>query len=119
MIRGLHIGPFSDSALEGYIARDEVIPQAESCPDKQYPEVTWDQYGIIPTNEVAVVGRCGPVKFLATAPSNLVMPAMADRIFGTDVADLQLGHALADQLWEHHGAELIAEALRVRGQAGA
>jgi hypothetical protein len=104
--------------LEGYISRDEVIPQVESCPDKQYPEVTWDQYGIVPTNEVAVVGRCGSAGYYAKAPSYLLVPGMADRIFGTDVADQHLGHELADRLWERHGAELIAQANRQREQPG-
>jgi hypothetical protein len=112
------MGPFSGSDLEGYIFRDEVIPQLESCSDKQYPEVTWDQYGIVPTNEVAVVGRCGSAVYFAKAPSYLLVPGMADRIFGTDVADQQLGHELADRLWERHGAELIVQAMRRRERPG-
>ena len=116
---GLQMGPLTGSGLDGYIAREEVISQVNACPDKQYPEVTWVQYGIVPTNQVAVIASCGPAKFFAMAPSPLLWPGMADRIFGTDVADLQLGQALADHLWDRHGAELMAEALRVRGQAGA
>jgi hypothetical protein len=119
VIIGLTSGEFSGSELERYIARGEVIPQAESCPDKLVPEMVWDQYGIVPTNEVAVVASCGPVRYFASAPSLLLVPVMADRAFGTDAADQQLGHQLADALWERHGQALAAQAMRLRGQTGA
>jgi hypothetical protein len=54
------------------------------------------------------------LRFFAKAPSHLLMPPMVDRIFGLDVADARLGHELANQLWERHGAELIAEAQRLK-----
>lgn len=114
----MHMAPLAGSDLELRIARGEVIPQMESCPDKQYPEITWNQYGIVPTNEVAVVGSCGSAQYFARAPSYLVVPVMADRIFGTDVVDERLGHELAGVLWERHGAELTAEVLRLRGPVG-
>lgn len=117
MIDHLHIGPLAGSDLEAHIARDEVIPQGAAGPDKEYPEVTWCQFGIVPTIEVAVVARCGALAFFAKAPSWLVVPVMADRVFGTDVADIQLGQDLADHLWDRHGAELIAEAMRQRGRS--
>ncbi|MEC9358664.1 MAG: hypothetical protein VX836_12450 [Pseudomonadota bacterium] len=119
MIAGLTCGALAGSDLERRIARGEVIRQAESCLDKQVPEVIWDQYGVVPTNEVAVVASCGPITFFARAPSILLVPGMADRIFGTDVADLQLGQALADALWARHGAALTAQAKRQGGRAGA
>lgn len=113
----VHMGPLAGSALEAHIARDEVIRQGAAGPDKEYPQVTWCQYGIVPTIEVAVVASCGPLAYFAKAPSWLVVPVMADRIFGTDVVDLQLGQELADQLWERHGPELIAQAMRLRGRS--
>jgi hypothetical protein len=119
VIAGLVTGVLADSNLERHIAHGEAIPQAESCPDKQFPEVTWDQYGIVPTNEVVVVASCGPVRFFASAPSLLLVPVMADRIFGTDVADQLLGHELGDALWERHAAALIAQAMGQRGHTGA
>ncbi|WP_043765390.1 hypothetical protein [Algiphilus aromaticivorans] len=114
MIAGLASGVLAGSGLERHIARGEVIPQAESCPDKQVPEVTWDQYGVVPTDEVAVVARCGPARFFAKAQSYLLVPPMADRIFGLDVDDQRLGHELAEYLWGQYGAELMAAAERQR-----
>jgi hypothetical protein len=110
----VHTGPFIGSSAERHIARGEAILHAQDCPDKQFPEVIWDQYGIVPTNEVVVTARCGSIRFFATAPSALIVPPMADRIFGTDVFDIQLGHALADRLWERYGETLIAEAAKLR-----
>ena len=109
-------GALAQTELEQRIDRGEVIPQAESCADKQVPGIVWDQYGIPATNEVAVVARCGALKFFAAAPSYFLIPAMADRIFGLDPADAQLGHELAEFLWDRHAAELLAEAQRI-GQA--
>jgi hypothetical protein len=115
LIAGLTIGAFGGSELEDHISRGEVIWHAEMCADKQVPQVLWDQCGIIPTNEVAVIARCGTARFFAKAPSYLLVPPMADRIFGPDVADLQLGDELANLLWECHGNELRAEAQRLMG----
>ena len=104
----------SGSALERHIARREVIPQVQNRPDREYPEVRRDQYGVVPTNEVAVTASCGPIAVFALAPSGLVFPVMADRIYGTDVMDIQLGQELAEALWRRHGVELAAQALSQR-----
>ncbi|WP_370305543.1 hypothetical protein [Sinimarinibacterium flocculans] len=111
MIDVLHAGPLSGSALERHIARGEVIPQVQNQPDREYPEIRWHQYGVVPTNEVAVTASCGPIAVFALASSGLVFPVMADRIFGTDVMDIQLGQELAEALWRRHGVELATQAL--------
>lgn len=114
MIDVLHAGPLSGSALERHIARGEVIPQVQDRPDREYPEIRWHQYGIVPTNEVAVTASCGPIAVFALAPSGLVFPVMADRIYGTDVMDIQLGQELAEALWRRQGVDLAAQALMQR-----
>lgn len=110
----MRVGATPGSDIEQRISRGQVIPQAESCQDNQVPEVVWAQYGIPATGEVVVVACCGALSYYAVASSYLLVPSMADRIFGLDVADEQLGHELADQLWGRHGAELIAEAQRLK-----
>jgi hypothetical protein len=110
----LHAGPLGGSELERHIARGDVILQTGDRPDREYPEVRWCQYGIVPTNEVAVTARCGPIAFFAMAPSWLAFPGMADRLFGADVLDVQLGQELADVLWSRHGSALVAQALTLR-----
>jgi hypothetical protein len=114
LIDVLHAGPLGGSALERHITRGEVIHQVRDRPDREFPEVRWCQYGIVPTNEVAVTARCGPVAYFALGPSWLAFPVMADRIFGADVLDVQLGQELADALWGRHGAELVALAMSQR-----
>jgi hypothetical protein len=39
---------------------------------------------------------------------------MADRIYGTDVMDIQLGQELAEALWRRQGVDLAAQALMQR-----
>lgn len=114
MIDVLHAGPLRGSELERQLGRGEVIRQVQDRPDREFPEVCWCQYGIIPTNEVAVTARSGPTAFFALAPSWLAFPVMADRIFGADVLDVQLGQELADMLWVRYGTELAASALSQR-----
>lgn len=114
LIDVLHAGPLGGSQLERHIGRGEVIRQVQDQPDKEFPTVRWCQYGIVPTNEVAVTASSGPIAFFALAPSRLAYPVMADRIFGADVLDLQLGQELADTLWVRYGTELAALALSQR-----
>jgi hypothetical protein len=118
MIEGLRSGTLADSDLQRRIARGEVIQQANDRPDREYPLIRWSQYGVVPTNEVAVTVHCSALAFFAMAPSRLLFPAMADRIFGSDVLDIGLGAELADALWHLHGAELRAQALMI-GSGGA
>ncbi len=92
------------------IKKEKGIPFGIDIPDKQYSEIRWSQYGLIETNEIAVVVRCGNKAFAARAGSNLVMPAMADRVWGMDVLDEELAFKLGDKLWGSFSEELIREA---------
>ena len=82
--------------------------------DKDVPEVSWSTYGLIETNEVGVIVQCGRLCFGALAHSSLVHPAMADRLFGIDVADEQLALKLSEELWAAFSSELTEEADRAR-----
>lgn len=107
-------GKLAGSDLEHEIASGKFILQEDNRPDHEYPEVVWNQYGIVPANQVAITARCGELAYYARQPSYLAYPYMADRLFGTDVLDIQLGHELADQLWTRYGHQLREQALRLR-----
>ncbi len=87
----------------------KVIVYGKDFPDDQYSEIRWSQYGLIGTNEIAVVVKCGAKVFAAKARSPLEMPPMADRVWGMDVLDRGLSFRLADELWEKFSSELIRE----------
>lgn len=92
------------------IAAGKVISYGVDIPDNQYSKVLWSQYGLMDTNEIAVLVRCGSKVFGARAPSGLIVPPMADRIWGVDVSDQALAFELGDKLWEAYSQELIQEA---------
>ena len=71
----------------------------EGMRDKEQPEVMWSQYGLIDTNEIVVIARYCALEFAIVGPSPLIYPAMADRIFGMDLADMDFALSLADRLW--------------------
>lgn len=76
-------------------------------PDREYPQITCSIYGVPKTNElfVRLTNRC--ISFVAATDSPLSFPAMADRVFGIDVADAQVAFGLAEKLWEEHRSELL------------
>ncbi|TXH04467.1 MAG: hypothetical protein E6R07_07310 [Nevskiaceae bacterium] len=115
MIDSVDHGRLAGSELESWLGHNEVISQIADQPDRDFAEVTWSQYGVVATDEIAVTARCGPLAYFCKAPSYLTYPVMADRIFGTDVRDVQLGLELADHLWVIYGDELAAQARRIRG----
>jgi len=86
-------------------------PPAE---DKEHPEITWQCYGLIPSNEIAVIARCGDVEIGACRKSPLLVPVMADRIFGMDVADEEVAMRLSEEIWSSHAEQLLAAAQSCR-----
>lgn len=86
--------------LQGHFDNKEVIEYDRDRPDKFAPGVFWSSYGVIPTNEIAVVAKAHGMTFAAVAGSGLLYPAMIDRIFGMDFMDRDLCNRLADELWK-------------------
>lgn len=104
-----NIGEHVAAQITELLKAKEVIVYGTDMPDNEYSEIRWSQYGLIETNEVAVMARCGNKTFAAKTRSRLEMPAMADRVWGMDVLDRELSFRLADKLWEKFSSELIRE----------
>ncbi len=104
------IGEHVAEQIADLIKAKKAIVYGENFPDNQYSEVLWSQYGLIETNEIAVMVKCGAKVFAARARSPLEMPPMADRVWGMDVLDRALSFRLADELWKRFSSELIREA---------
>lgn len=82
--------------------------------DKEHPEIMWQCYGLVTSNEVAVIARCGELEIGACRESGLLYPHMADRIFGMDVADQDLALQLSEAIWSRDGERLLEEARRTK-----
>jgi len=94
--------------LDRLVRANACIAYHENLPDPEYPAVKCSIYGAPKTNELFVRISNGSLSFVASAPSPLEFPVMADRLFGLDVADHAVAFGLADQLWEQHRTELLA-----------
>jgi hypothetical protein len=100
--------------ISAAIVRCDAICYGVGIADKEYPEITWERFGLISTNEIAAIARVGALCFGIVAPSRLMYPAMVERIFGMDVWDDQLSRELSGQLWTQLGEQLTAEVMRLR-----
>lgn len=96
------------------IKAGKAIPFKIDIPDIEYAEIRWSLYGLIDTNEIAVLATCGNKSFAASAVSKLTVPVMADRIWGMDVLDQMLADELGNKLWESHSNKLLQEVDRIR-----
>jgi hypothetical protein len=88
-------------------SKKNFIPYHEDLPDKEYPQIKLSIYGAPKTNELFVKITNGKATFVEVFESNLLHPAMEDRIFGMDVEDSNDAFARADKMWEKHKAELL------------
>src|SRR5271169_1237369 len=107
---GQHIAQIITKAIKA----GKVISFGVDIADNQYKEIRWSQYGLIDTNEIAVMVTCGGKSFAASAPSRLVAPPMADRAWGMDVLDEALVFELGDKLWENFSEQLLKEVDLIR-----
>jgi hypothetical protein len=94
------------------------IQFCEESPDNEHPEIKWQIFGLVDTNEVAVIAKCGEFKIGISEQSWLLHPSMADRIFGIDEADLQLSHKLTHDLWAANSSHLVELATVIRSRKG-
>ena len=113
MIDVLHAGPLGGSALERHIARSEVIVQVQDRPDREFREVRWCQYGIVPTND----GNEPLGQRIIELPENLERTELRDAASGfvayVPVGSIKKGEALVTkgggkttQCGLCHGADL-------------
>lgn len=103
------IGQHVAGQVAELIKTGKAIVFGSDIPDKEHSEIKWFQYGLIDTNEIAVIVRCGSKAFGARAQSRIVMPAMAERIYGMDALDEALAAELGEKLWKVFSDELIQE----------
>ena len=76
--------------------------------DKEHEQIVWTVFGAIETNEVIVRASVNGHHFYHSAPSLLLIPVMADRRFGIDVADRALAERLSNELWAKEGVAMVA-----------
>lgn len=108
------IGQHVVAQVTELIKSGKAIVFGSNIPDNEYSEVSWSQYGLIDTNEIAVIVMCGSKAFAARAQSRLVIPAMAERVYGMDPLDEALAFELGDKLWTVFSEELIQEVSLMR-----
>ena len=101
--------------VAGEIADGAAIEYASEMPDNEHSDVIWSIYGLPKTGEIAVLARAGELRLGKAGRSHLLHPAMADRVFGIDIADVALAHQLSHQLWAEQSNRLIAEAAKSQG----
>ena len=95
-----------EQRLQRLLQSNGCIVYHNALPDPEYPNVKCSIYGAPKTNELFVRLTNGTVEFVGVAPSPVVFPVMADRIFGLDVLDHAVAFELADRLWETHRTDL-------------
>ena len=110
-----NIGQHVAQQIAEAIKAGKAIIFGADIPDNEYIEIRWSQYGLVDTNEIAVVVTCGSKTFAAVDSSRLDVPVMADRIWGMDVFDVELAADLGDKLWESYSTELLQEVHRNSG----
>ena len=108
------IGQHVVSQVTDLIKAGKAIVFGSDIQDNEYHEILWAQYGLVDTNEIAVIVTCGSKAFAARAQSRLIEPAMATRVWGMDTLDEKLAFELGDKLWESFSEELIQEVDIVR-----
>lgn len=89
------------------ILESKKILEFFSAADKEHGDIQWTVCGAIETNEVIVRATINGRHFYRAAPSPLVFPPMADRIFGIDVMDDRLAQHLSGELWQSEGETML------------
>jgi hypothetical protein len=108
------IGQHVVAQVNELIKSGKAIVFGSDIPDNEYSEINWSQYGLIDTNEIVVIVRCGGKAFAARDQSRLVIPAMDDRVYGMDSSDEALAFELGEKLWRVFSDELIKEVHHMR-----
>ena len=85
--------------LKVLTGQSDTLCYMEALADKDLPGLTWTIYGVPDSNLIIVKAIAGSFEILASSPSTVLYPAMADRVFGIDVEDQALAAQLSDQLW--------------------
>lgn len=96
-----------ESARLHAIIESKQVLEFFSAADKKHGDIQWTVFGAIDTNEVIVRATVNGRHFYRAAPSPLVFPPMADRIFGIDVMDDRLAQHLSGELWQSEGQSML------------
>jgi len=103
------IGEHVAAVIIDLVKAGKVMPYGVDVPDNEYIEIRWSQYGLIDTNEIAILVSNGNKAFAAKAQSGLIVPPMAERVWGMDVLDQEIAFELGEKLRERFSHELMAE----------
>ena len=95
------------AAVRKALESNQAITFGPPAEDKEHPQITWQCYGLIATNEIAVIARCQELEIGACQESTLLYPVMAERVFGMDLNDEELAFRMADEIWAQHGERLL------------
>lgn len=93
--------------LAALLGTKNCIPFHENLPDKEYPYIQLSIYGSIKTNELFIKLTNGKAVFVEAIGSPVIVPSMASRIFGMDVADSNEAFSHAEVMWQKHRDDLI------------
>lgn len=93
--------------LSDILSRDDTICFLADVPDEIHPDIRWSVYGAVVTNEVIVTAQAGTVIVLRAVPSEVLIPGMADRVYGMDITDQETAARLSDEIWEEQGDHLL------------
>lgn len=102
----MNINEYEQCRLADMVNGNGVIRFYENCPDNEYPNIFWSAYGDPMTGVVIVSAKKGSLAYYNSASSWLLIPPMADRIFGIDVLDEALAQKLGVELWAKVGMHL-------------
>ena len=86
-------------------AAQQLIPYMEDVKDKEDPQVCWSVYGNPQTNEILVRLAGEKATLIGAKPTEVLFPAMADRVFGIDMADEQLAEAMSLDMYAKYKQE--------------
>ena len=95
----------TEDEFEALKATQPLIPYMEDIGDKEDPLVCWSVYGNPETNEIVVKLTGENYMLIGAKPSEVLFPAMADRIFGIDMVDQLLAEAMSLEMYAKYQQE--------------
>ena len=101
--------------VEEALEQGAAIQFAEGMTDRFFAEITWSIVGLPQTNEIVVIVKVGDLQLALADQSPLLVPSMAERLFGLDISDQRLAERLSEMLWQAHSAHLLAKVQEIRG----
>ncbi len=88
-------------------AAQQLIPYMEDVEDAEDLQVRWSIYGNPKTNEVLVRLAGEKATLIGAKPTEVLYPAMADRIFGIDIADEHLAESMSLEMYAKYKQDSV------------